>query len=93
METLSASTLRISKRWRECWRVLHPGGRIAINIGDQYVQSDPEQDRPYHVVPLSARVPLTAIDAGREYDGPNGLYLGHIVWRKFTNQRTRVGRR
>lgn len=64
---------------------------MAINIGDQYVQSDPEQDRPYHVLPLSAHVPLTVLNAGREYGGPNGQYLGHIVWRKFTNQRTRGG--
>lgn len=64
---------------------------MAINIGDQYVQSDPDRDQPYHVLPLSARVPLTVIEAGREYDGSTGLYLGHIVWRKFTNQRMRGG--
>lgn len=25
--------------WQECWRVLHPGCRLCINIGDQFARA------------------------------------------------------
>ena len=28
----------LSRVWKECWRVLKPGRRLCINVGDQFAQ-------------------------------------------------------
>src|ERR1035437_2699653 len=55
----------------ECYRVLHPGCRAAVNIGDQYLRAT-EHGR-YRVQPI----PADLIGIGQElgYD-----FMGQIIW-------------
>ncbi len=66
----------------ECFRVLHPGCRAAVNIGDQYLRAT-EHGR-YRVQPL----PADLIGIGQElgYD-----FMGQIIWRKVSTTHTSGG--
>lgn len=62
--------------WQECARVLVPGGRLAINIGDQFV-STAEYGR-FKVMPIHAEIIKFCETVGLDY-------MGSIIWRKITN--------
>jgi site-specific DNA-methyltransferase (adenine-specific) len=66
----------------ECARALHPGCRMAVNIGDQFLRAS-EHGR-YRVQPLGADV----INLGR---GLGLDYMGSIIWRKITTTNTTGG--
>ena len=85
-DTLDEYLASLERVWGECWRVLHPGGRFCVNIGDQYHPADPEANRPYCMTPLHMHVALSVLDA---YD--DALYFQPIHWRKITNQETSGG--
>ncbi|MCS6923677.1 MAG: site-specific DNA-methyltransferase [Fimbriimonadales bacterium] len=44
----------LSRVWRECWRVLQPGRRLCINIGDQFARAIIYGQ--YRVIPLHAEI-------------------------------------
>ncbi len=46
-QTLHEYLLDLSRVWRECWRVLMPGRRLCINIGDQFARAV-ELDMAWH---------------------------------------------
>jgi len=77
-EYLTAMTRVIS----ECHRVLYPGCRLAINIGDQYLRAS-EHGR-YRVQPI----PADLIVAGREVGFD---FMGSIIWRKVSTTKTTGG--
>ena len=61
--------------WRECWRVLHEGCRMCINIGDQFARK--EIYGRYKVVPLHADI------IGRA-EGIGFDFMGSVIWQKLT---------
>jgi DNA modification methylase len=68
--------------WRECFRVLRPGGRLCLNIGDQFARASVYGR--YQVIPLHAEF----IGQGEEL-GFN--FLGAIIWQKKTTMNTTGG--
>ncbi len=66
----------------ECHRVLHPGCRAALNIGDQYLRAS-EHSR-YRVQPIPADVIRAARDIGFDF-------MGNIIWQKISTTRTTGG--
>ncbi|NSW79471.1 MAG: thermonuclease family protein [Chthonomonadetes bacterium] len=65
----------LSRVWRECYRVLKPGRRLCINIGDQFARGV-EYGR-YKVVPLHAEIVAQCETLGFDY-------MGAIIWQKKT---------
>lgn len=68
--------------WRECYRVLHKGCRLCINIGDQYARS--VYYGRYKVIPIRTEVIKFCESAGFDY-------MGAIIWQKVTTCHTTGG--
>ncbi|MFW6189548.1 MAG: DNA-methyltransferase [Planctomycetota bacterium] len=66
----------------ECHRVLHPGCRAAVNIGDQYLRAS-EHGR-YRVKPIPADIIGLARDIGFDF-------MGNIIWEKISTTQTTGG--
>ncbi|MEA3401562.1 MAG: site-specific DNA-methyltransferase [Armatimonadota bacterium] len=66
----------------ECHRVLHPGCRMAINIGDQYLRAS-EHGR-YRVQPIPADLSVIGRQVGFDF-------MGNIIWRKVSTTNTTGG--
>ncbi len=61
--------------WAEVYRVLKPGRRLCVNIGDQFARATVYGR--YKVIPLHAEVIAQAEQIGFDY-------LGAIIWQKKT---------
>jgi len=71
--------------FRECVRVLHPGCRMVINLGDEFCQTT--KQRPYHILPHAAQLLTNLLN-----EFPDTLiYNGTIQWRKVTTSNTSGG--
>lgn len=68
--------------WRECFRLLHPGCRLAIDIGDQYLRAS-EHGR-YRVLPIPADTIRACTALGFDF-------MGNVIWRKVSTTRTTGG--
>jgi len=68
--------------WKECYRVLKPGRRLCINIGDQFARSIIYGR--YKVIPLHAEIIAQCEDIGFDY-------MGSIIWQKKTTMNTTGG--
>lgn len=68
--------------WKECYRILKPGRRLCINIGDQFARSVIYGS--YKVIPLHAEVITQCEDIGFDY-------MGSIIWQKKTTMNTTGG--
>jgi modification methylase len=68
--------------WRECGRVLGAGGRLCVNIGDQFARSTVYGR--YRVIPLHAEIIRQCELSGFDY-------LGSVIWRKRTTMNTSGG--
>ncbi len=68
--------------WKECIRVLKPGRRICINIGDQFARAS--LFGRYKVIPLHAEVISQLEMIGTDF-------MGSIIWRKRTTMNTSGG--
>jgi len=68
--------------WKECHRVLKPGRRLCINIGDQFARSIIYGR--YKVIPLHAEFIVQCEDIGFDY-------MGSIIWQKKTTMNTTGG--
>ena len=66
----------------ECYRVLHPGCRMAINIGDQYLRAS--EHGHYSVQPIPAD--LSGLGRQSGFD-----FMGNIIWRKLSTTKTSGG--
>jgi len=73
----------LARTWDECFRVLLPGGRLCINVGD--VALSRRQNGRHRVVPLHADILVHAREAG--FDA-----LNPIFWWKRTNMKTEMSR-
>lgn len=81
-QTLHEYLLDLSRVWRECWRVLKPGRRLCINIGDQFARA--VIYGRYKVIPIHAEIIAQCETIGFDY-------MGAIIWRKKTTMRTTGG--
>jgi len=66
----------------ECHRVLRPGCRAAVNIGDQYLRAT-EHGR-YRVQPIPADLSVIGREIGFDF-------MGNIIWQKTSTTRTTGG--
>lgn len=79
----------LNEVWRECFRVLKPGCRLCINIGDQYVRKT--KSRPYQIIPLHSMI-LNDIFRMRVNDkDETPTYFGSILWKKVSTTNTSGG--
>ncbi len=74
-QTLHEYLLDLSRVWRECWRVLMPGRRLSINIGDQFARA--VVYGRYKVIPLHAEMIAQCETIGFDH-------MGAIIWKKTT---------
>ncbi len=68
--------------WQECYRVLKPGRRLCINIGDQFARAITYGR--YKVIPLHAELITQCEHLGFDY-------MGSIIWQKKTTMNTTGG--
>lgn len=68
--------------WKECHRVLHPGCRLCINIGDQFARS--VYYGRYKVIPIRTEIVKFCEIIGFDY-------MGAIIWQKVTTTNTTGG--
>jgi site-specific DNA-methyltransferase (adenine-specific) len=68
--------------WKECHRVLHPGCRLCINIGDQFARS--VYYGRYKVIPI--RTEIIKFCETIAFD-----YMGAVIWQKVTTCNTTGG--
>ncbi|MBU1712966.1 MAG: thermonuclease family protein [Proteobacteria bacterium] len=68
--------------WKECHRVLYPGCRLCINIGDQFARS--VYYGRYKVIPI--RTEIIKFCETFEFD-----YMGAVIWQKVTTCNTTGG--
>jgi site-specific DNA-methyltransferase (adenine-specific) len=68
--------------WSESIRVLHPGCRLCINIGDQFARS--VYYGRYKVIPIRTEIIKFCEAAGLDY-------MGAVIWRKVTTCNTTGG--
>lgn len=61
--------------WKECYRVLHGGCRLCINIGDQFARA--LYYGRYKVMPIHAEIIKFCEAIGFDY-------MGKIIWQKVT---------
>ncbi|MBI5235839.1 MAG: thermonuclease family protein [Deltaproteobacteria bacterium] len=68
--------------WKECLRVLHPGCRLCINIGDQFARS--VYYGRYKVIPIRTEIIKFCETIGLDY-------MGAVIWQKVTTCNTTGG--
>ncbi len=68
--------------WKESYRVLEPGRRLVVNIGDQFARAIIYGR--YKIIPLHAEIIAQCEDIGFDY-------MGSIIWQKKTTMNTTGG--
>ncbi len=68
--------------WKECFRVLHEGCRLCINIGDQFARS--VYYGRYKVIPIHSEIIRFCETIGFDF-------MGQIIWQKTTTTNTTGG--
>ena len=68
--------------WAECFRILRPGARLCINIGDQFARS--VIYGRYKVIPLHAEFIAQGERIGFDF-------MGSVIWQKKTTMNTTGG--
>lgn len=68
--------------WNECYRVLNPGCRMMINIGDQFARA--VYYGRYKVIPIRTEIIKFCESIGFDY-------MGSIMWQKKTTMNTTGG--
>ncbi len=68
--------------WQECYRVLHNGCRLCINIGDQFARA--VYYGRYKVIPIREEIIKFCENAGFDY-------MGAVIWQKVTTSNTTGG--
>jgi len=68
--------------WKECYRTLHNGCRLCINIGDQFARAI--YYGRYKVIPIREEIIKFCENAGFDY-------MGAIIWQKVTTSNTTGG--
>jgi site-specific DNA-methyltransferase (adenine-specific) len=68
--------------WKECYRVLHNGCRLCINIGDQFARA--VYYGRYKVIPIREEIIKFCENIGFDY-------MGAVIWQKVTTSNTTGG--
>lgn len=68
--------------WNECYRVLKPGCRMMVNIGDQFARA--VYYGRYKVIPIRTEIIKFCESIGFDY-------MGSIIWQKRTTMNTTGG--
>lgn len=68
--------------WQECYRVLHSGCRLCVNIGDQFARA--VYYGRYKVIPIREEIIKFCENVGFDY-------MGAIIWQKVTTSNTTGG--
>jgi DNA modification methylase len=68
--------------WKECYRILHKGCRLCINIGDQFARS--VYYGRYKIIPIRTEIIKFCETIGFDY-------MGAIIWQKVTTCNTTGG--
>lgn len=68
--------------WNECYRVLHNGCRLCVNIGDQFARS--VYYGRYKIIPIRTEIIKFCENIGFDY-------MGAIIWQKPTTMNTTGG--
>ncbi len=68
--------------WKECYRVLHKGCRLCVNIGDQFARS--VYYGRYKVIPIREEIIKFCESIGFDY-------MGAVIWQKVTTSNTTGG--
>ena len=68
--------------WKECFRVLHDGCRLCINIGDQFARSI--YYGRYKIIPIHTEIIKFCEIIGFDF-------MGSIIWQKATTMNTSGG--
>jgi modification methylase len=68
--------------WQECYRVLHNGCRLCINIGDQFARST--YYGRYKIIPIHTEIIKFCEMIGFDF-------MGQIIWQKATTMNTSGG--
>lgn len=68
--------------WQECFRVLHKGCRLCINIGDQFARST--YYGRYKIIPIHTEIIKFCEMIGFDF-------MGQIIWQKVTTMNTSGG--
>lgn len=68
--------------WKECYRVLHNGCRLCVNIGDQFARA--VYYGRYKVIPIREEIIKFCETIGFDY-------MGAIIWQKVTTSNTSGG--
>jgi modification methylase len=68
--------------WKECFRVLHNGCRLCINIGDQFARS--VYYGRYKIIPIHSEIIKFCEMVGFDF-------MGSIIWQKTTTMNTTGG--
>jgi site-specific DNA-methyltransferase (adenine-specific) len=68
--------------WKECYRTLHNGCRLCINIGDQFARA--VYYGRYKVIPIREEIIKYCENIGFDY-------MGAIIWQKVTTSNTTGG--
>jgi len=72
----------LNKVWSECYRVLYPGCRLCVNIGDQFARAITYGR--YKVIPIREEIIRFCESTGFDY-------MGAIIWQKKTTMNTTGG--
>ena len=84
-DSLTEYMRKLGRVWSECIRVLAPGCRLCINIGDQYLRAD--EKTLYQIIPLHAYLVNSIMNKHKN----EILYLGSIIWKKIPTTKTSGG--
>lgn len=68
--------------WQECYRILEPGCRLCVNIGDQFARA--AYYGRYKVIPIRSEIIKCCESLGFDY-------MGAIIWQKNTTMNTSGG--
>lgn len=86
-DSLPVYVEKLNRVWGECLRVLKPGCRMCINIGDEYLRAK-GNTRPYQIIPLHSYIVNQILS---KFSRNRVLYLGSIIWQKIPTTRTSGG--
>jgi modification methylase len=73
---------QLNLTWQECFRVLHDGCRLCINIGDQFARS--VYYGRYKIIPIHTEIIKFCEIIGFDF-------MGSIIWQKATTMNTTGG--
>lgn len=83
-DTYEAYINNLNLVWSECHRILMPGCRLCINVGDQFARS--AYYGRYKVIPIHSEIIRFCETIGFDY-------MGNIIWQKPTSMHTTGGQK